>query len=56
MEDDNALIKAPLENNQCYLLYCGAKVFVWVRRVTQVDIWKAAYQKAKVTIIMSYFG
>ncbi|XP_010269772.1 PREDICTED: villin-2 [Nelumbo nucifera] len=44
---DGALSKAMLENNQCYLLDCGAEVFVWVGRVTQVEERKAASQAAE---------
>lgn len=46
-EEDGVLTKALLENNKCYLLDCGAEVFVWVGRVTQVDDRKAAYQEAE---------
>ncbi|KAK4272520.1 hypothetical protein QN277_021066 [Acacia crassicarpa] len=39
--------KSLLENNKCYLLDCGAEVFVWVGRVTQVEERKAACQAAE---------
>ncbi|KAL6555396.1 Villin-3 [Orobanche gracilis] len=39
---DGELSKSILENNKCYLLDCGAEVFVWVGRVTQVDERKTA--------------
>ncbi|XP_057467993.1 villin-2-like [Actinidia eriantha] len=39
---DGELSKSMLENNKCYLLDCGAEVFVWVGRVTQVEDRKAA--------------
>ncbi|KAL7092879.1 hypothetical protein ACP275_11G009200 [Erythranthe tilingii] len=41
---DGELSKSALENNKCFLLDCGAEVFVWVGRVTQVDERKAAIQ------------
>ncbi|KAJ0262483.1 Villin-2 [Hirschfeldia incana] len=41
------LSKSMLENTKCYLLDCGAEVFVWVGRVTQVDERKAANQSAE---------
>ncbi|KAL0337951.1 UNVERIFIED_CONTAM: Villin-3 [Sesamum calycinum] len=44
---DGELSKSILENNKCYLLDCGAEVFVWVGRVTQVDERKAASQVAE---------
>ncbi|KAI3446482.1 hypothetical protein Pfo_003147 [Paulownia fortunei] len=44
---DGELSKSLLENNKCYLLDCGAEVFVWVGRVTQVDERKAAIQVAE---------
>ena len=39
---EGELSKSLLENNKCYLLDCGAEVFVWVGRVTQVEERKAA--------------
>ncbi|XP_057426776.1 villin-3-like isoform X2 [Lotus japonicus] len=44
---EGELSKSLLENNQCYLLDCGAEVFVWVGRVTQVEERKAACQAAE---------
>ncbi|XP_057982087.1 villin-2 [Malania oleifera] len=44
---EGELSKALLENNRCYLLDCGAELFVWVGRVTQVDDRKAASQAAE---------
>ncbi|XP_077249392.1 villin-3-like [Tasmannia lanceolata] len=44
---EDALSKAMLENNNCYLLDCGAEVFVWVGRVTQVEDRKAANKAAE---------
>lgn len=49
MEDE--LSKSLLENNKCYILDCGAEVFVWVGRVTQVEERKAACQAAEVNAI-----
>ncbi|XP_057720707.1 villin-3 [Arachis stenosperma] len=34
--------KSLLDNSKCYLLDCGAEVFIWVGRVTQVEERKAA--------------
>jgi len=45
---EGELSKSLLENNKCYLLDCGAEVFVWVGRVTQVDERKAACTAAEV--------
>ncbi|XP_052175214.1 villin-3-like isoform X2 [Diospyros lotus] len=44
---DGELSKSMLENNKCYLLDCGAEVFVWSGRLTQVDDRKAACQAAE---------
>ncbi|KAL2535054.1 Villin-2 [Abeliophyllum distichum] len=44
---DCELSKSSLENNKCYLLDCGAEVFVWVGRVTQVEERKVAIQAAE---------
>ncbi|XP_015073271.1 villin-3 isoform X1 [Solanum pennellii] len=41
------LSKSSLENNKCYLLDCGAEVFVWIGRVTQLEERKAAIQTAE---------
>ncbi|CAL9751909.1 unnamed protein product [Musa acuminata subsp. burmannicoides] len=40
-----------LENNKCYLLDCGAEVFIWVGRVAQVEERKAASKAAEDFII-----
>lgn len=44
---DGELSKSSLENNKCYLLDCGAEVFVWIGRVTQLEERKAAIQTAE---------
>ncbi|MBA0552285.1 hypothetical protein Golob_023112, partial [Gossypium lobatum] len=44
---EGELSKGLLENNKCYLLDCGAEIFVWVGRVTQVEDRKAASQVAE---------
>ncbi|KAM7505452.1 hypothetical protein LguiB_004356 [Lonicera macranthoides] len=44
---DGELSKSLLENNKCFLLDCGAEVFVWVGRVTPVEDRKAASQAAE---------
>ncbi|XP_008786911.2 villin-2-like [Phoenix dactylifera] len=49
--EESALSKAMLENNKCYLLDCGAEVFVWVGRVTQVEDRKAASKAAEEFVI-----
>jgi len=48
---EGELSKGMLENNQCYLLDCGAEVFVWFGRVTQVEDRKSACQAAEVWFI-----
>lgn len=45
---EGELSKSLLENNRCYLVDCGADIFVWVGRVTQVEERKAAIQAAEV--------
>ncbi|CAL9097950.1 unnamed protein product [Musa textilis] len=49
--EEGTLSKAMLENNKCYLLDCGAEIFIWVGRVTQVDERKAASKVAEDFII-----
>ncbi|XP_057438079.1 villin-3 [Lotus japonicus] len=44
---EGELSKSLLENSKCYLLDCGAEVYVWVGRVTQVEERKAACQAAE---------
>lgn len=44
---EGELTKGMLENNQCYLLDCGAEVFIWFGRVTQVEERKSACQAAE---------
>ncbi|GLT45290.1 hypothetical protein SLA2020_191300 [Shorea laevis] len=44
---EGELSKGMLENSKCYLLDCGAEVFVWVGRGTQVEERKAASQAAE---------
>ncbi|TYG47981.1 hypothetical protein E1A91_D11G376200v1 [Gossypium mustelinum] len=44
---EGELSKGLLGNNKCYLLDCGAEVFVWVGRVTQVEVRKAASRVAE---------
>lgn len=55
---EGELSKSLLENNKCYLVDCGAEVFVWIGRVTQVEERKAAIQVAEVValhpVFMSY--
>ncbi|RWV91335.1 hypothetical protein GW17_00046383 [Ensete ventricosum] len=49
--EENNLSKGMLENNKCYLLDCGAEVFIWVGRVTQVEERKAVSKAAEDFII-----
>lgn len=52
--EESIISKAMLENNKCYLLDCGAELFVWVGRVTQVEDRKAASKAAEVYKLHSY--
>jgi hypothetical protein len=52
---EGELSKSLLENSKCYLLDCGAEIFVWVGRVTQVDERKAACQAAEVIPLRNLF-
>jgi len=52
---EGELSKSLLENYKCYLLDCGAEVFVWVGRVTQVEERKAACQAAEVMPLQKSF-
>jgi hypothetical protein len=52
---EGELSKSLLENSKCYLLDCGAEIFVWVGRVTQVDERKAACQAAEVIPLQNLF-
>ncbi|XP_039691219.1 villin-3 isoform X3 [Medicago truncatula] len=45
--EEGELSKSLLENNKCYLLDCGAEVFIWFGRGTQVEERKAACQAAE---------
>jgi len=40
--EETALTKAVLENTKCFLLDCGAEIYVWVGRVTQMEDRKSA--------------
>jgi hypothetical protein len=40
--EEAALTKAMLENTKCFLLDCGAEIYVWVGRVTQMEDRKSA--------------
>jgi hypothetical protein len=52
---EGEISKSLLENSKCYLLDCGAEIFVWVGRVTQVDERKAACQAAEVIPLRNLF-
>lgn len=52
---EGELSKGLLENNKCFLLDCGAEIFVWVGRVTQMEERKAASQAAEVETCMHLF-
>ncbi|KAH9293450.1 hypothetical protein KI387_041356 [Taxus chinensis] len=41
------LSRGMLESNKCYLLDCGAEIYVWVGRVTQLEERKAASSAAE---------
>lgn len=45
---EGELSKSLLQNSKCYLLDCGAEIFIWVGRVTQVDERKDASEAAEV--------
>ncbi|XP_042399480.1 villin-2-like [Zingiber officinale] len=49
--EESALSKSILENNKCYLLDCGAEIFTWVGRMTQVEERKAACKAAEDFIV-----
>ena len=48
MPVEGELSKSLLENSKCYILDCGAEIFVWVGRITQVEERKVACQVAEV--------
>lgn len=48
--EDIVLTKSILENTKCFLLDCGAELFVWVGRVTQVEDRKAACAAVEVNL------
>ena len=48
---EGELSKSLLENYKCYLLDCGAEVFVRVGRVTQVKERKAECEAAEVMLL-----
>ncbi|KAK8445877.1 hypothetical protein SEVIR_9G402100v4 [Setaria viridis] len=49
--EDTVLTKSILENTKCFLLDCGAELFVWVGRVTQVEDRKTASASVEKFII-----
>ncbi|KAF7033278.1 hypothetical protein CFC21_044390 [Triticum aestivum] len=49
--EDIPLTKAVLENTRCFLLDCGAEMFVWVGRVTQLEDRKAVTKAVEEFII-----
>ncbi|KAA3466676.1 villin-2-like [Gossypium australe] len=44
---EGELSKSMLENSKCYLVDCGAEIFVWIGRATQVEERKVATQSAE---------
>jgi hypothetical protein len=52
MLEDTVLTKSILENTKCFLLDCGAELFVWVGRVTQVEDRKTASAAVEVNLII----
>ncbi|GJN16727.1 hypothetical protein PR202_gb03747 [Eleusine coracana subsp. coracana] len=49
--EDTPLTKAVLENTKCFLLDCGAEIYVWVGRVTQMEDRKSATKAVEEFII-----
>lgn len=49
--EDGTLSKSKLEKKKCYLLDCGAEVFVWVGRATQVDARKSTCKAVQVMTV-----
>ncbi|KAJ6850862.1 villin-2 [Iris pallida] len=45
--EEGTLTKGMLDNNKCYLLDCGAEIFVWTGRITQVEDRKSASKAAE---------
>ena len=55
MEGDINIVEGPLskgmlESNKCYLLDCGAELYVWVGRVTQLEEIKSASLATEVSM------
>ncbi|XP_028789451.1 villin-3-like [Neltuma alba] len=48
---EGELSKSLLENKKCYILDCGAEVFLWVGRVTQVEERKSACQAVEEFVV-----
>ena len=46
--EEAVLTKAMLENTKCFLLDCGAEIYVWVGRVTQMEDRKSATKAVEV--------
>jgi hypothetical protein len=46
--EETALTKSVLENTKCFLLDCGAEIYVWVGRVTQMEDRKSATKAVEV--------
>ena len=40
--EETALTKSMFESTKCFLLDCGAEIYVWVGRVTQMEDRKSA--------------
>lgn len=46
--EEGTLSKSKLETYKCYLLDCGAEVFVWFGRATQMEVRKSASKAVQV--------
>ena len=60
MEGDIKIVKGPLpkgmlESNKCYLLDCGAELYVWVGRVTQLEERKSGSLAVEVSMSFFYY-
>jgi hypothetical protein len=54
--EDTVLTKSILENTKCFLLDCGAELFVWVGRVTQVEDRKNASAAVEVNLQSNFLN
>ncbi|KAJ3676276.1 hypothetical protein LUZ60_003688 [Juncus effusus] len=45
--EEGLICKEKLENNKCYLLDCGAQLFIWAGKISQLDERKSAIKSAE---------